>query len=157
MTSSIKAAATAVWQAFASRDPDRIREVLTEDAAWLAPADNATQVALGLPPDLLETRDGIIAFLTQHFRRLFPDGAQFDFTKVIAEGDAIMFEQRVRARTVNGRDYDNRYCWIFEMDGPRARQIREYMDTHAGYRMIFGDEAPRSLVSGSDEQAISAS
>ena len=25
------------------------------------------------------------------------------------------------------------------------RRIREYMDTFGGYRMIFGDEAPRSL------------
>ena len=146
MTASAKEAAAGVWRAFASRDPDKIRAVLTADAAWIAPADNATQVALGLPADMLDSPDGIVAFLVDHFRRLFPDGAQFDFTKVIAEGDPVVFEQRMQASTVNGRSYDNRYCWIFEMAGARVHRIREYMDTFGGYRMMFGDEAPRMLV-----------
>jgi uncharacterized protein len=146
MTQSTKEAAAAVWQAFASRNPDAIRNVLTDDVIWSAPLDNATQVALGLPGDVLETRDGIVTFVVDHFRRLFPDGAQFDFTKVVAEGDTVVFEQRMRATAINGRSYDNRYCWIFEMDGTRVRRIREYMDTHGGYRMLFGSESPRSLV-----------
>jgi ketosteroid isomerase-like protein len=146
MTRSTREAATAVWQAFGSRNPEAIRNVLAEDVTWSAPPDNATQVALGLPANMLETRDGIVAFLIEHFRRLFPEGAQFDFTKVIAEGDTVVFEQRMRATAVNGRSYDNRYCWIFEMDGTRVRRIREYMDTHGGYRMLFGSESPRTLV-----------
>ena len=47
MTTSVKEAAAGVWRAFASRDPETIRAVLTEDARWISPADNATQVALG--------------------------------------------------------------------------------------------------------------
>jgi ketosteroid isomerase-like protein len=143
---SVKESAAGVWTAFASRNPETIRAVLTEDATWIAPERNATQVALGLAPDMLETPDGIIAFLVDHFRRLFPHGAQFEFTKVIAEGDTVVFEQRMTGSTINGRNYDNRYCWVFEMDGSRVRRIREYMDTFGGYRMIFGNETPRSLV-----------
>ena len=139
-----KQAALAAWSAFGSRDADKIRAVLTEDVCWTAPARNATQVALGLPADMLETRDGIVAFLTRHFRRLFPAGAQFDITKAVAEGDTVVFEQRMIARTVNGRAYDNRYCWVLEMEGARIRRIREYMDTYGGYRMIFNNNAPRA-------------
>jgi ketosteroid isomerase-like protein len=146
MNASTKETAASVWRAFASRDPDTIRAALSEDASWTAPARNATQVALGLPADFLESREGVVAFLVEHFRRLFPEGAEFEFTKVVAEGDTVVFEQTMKAVTVNGRDYHNRYCWIFEMDGPRVRRIREYMDTFGGYRMIFGDETPRSLV-----------
>ena len=146
MTTSAKDRAAGVWKAFASRDADTIRAALTEDVVWTAPERNATQVALGLPVDMLETRDGIVTFLIEHVRKLFPQGAQFEFTTVIAEGETVVFEQRMRASTVNGRDYDNRYCWIFEMEGARVRRIREYMDTFRGYQMIFGDEPPRSLV-----------
>jgi ketosteroid isomerase-like protein len=146
MSATVKELAAGVWKAFASRDPAAIRDVLTEDATWVAPAGNATQVALGLPADMLETREGIIAFLTGHFRKLFPQGAQFEFTRVVADGDTVVFEQRMRGSTVNGRDYDNRYCWIFEMDGARVRRIHEYMDTLGGQKMIFGDETPRALV-----------
>ena len=146
MTQSTKDAAISVWQAFASREPESIRNVLSDDCAWSAPPNNATQVALGLQADMLETREGIISFLVDHFRRLFPEGARFEFTKVVADGDTVVFEQRMRATTVNGRSYDNRYCWVFEMEGPRVRRIREYMDTHGGYAMLFGAEAPRTLV-----------
>ena len=141
-----KQAAFAVWAAFGSRDAVRIRNVLTEDARWLAPAGNATQVALGQPDDLLETPDGIVAFLTEQFRRLFPEGLAVEFTSVIVDGSTVVFEQRTRGRVVNGRDYDNRYCWVFEMRGARVGVIREYMDTLGGQRMIFGDETPRCLV-----------
>jgi ketosteroid isomerase-like protein len=144
--SDTKKAAFAVWSAFASRDAHKIREVLTDDVKWLAPAGNATQVALGLPSDFLETREGIVAFVAQHFRRLFPEGAKFEFTNVVAEDSNVVFEQRMMATIVNRRPYDSRCCWIFEMVGTRVRRIREYMDTHGGHRMIFGDEAPRALV-----------
>jgi uncharacterized protein len=143
---TVKQAALGVWRAFASRDPSQIRDALTDDARWLAPRDNATQVALGLPADMLETRDGIVAFVTQHFRRLFPDGASFEFTRVVADGDTVIIEQRMRARLVNGRHYDNRYCFVFEMAGSRAREIREYMDTHGGHLMIFAGEPARKIV-----------
>ena len=140
-----KQAAIAAWQAFSSRDPDRIRAVLTEGAKWIAPPDNATQLMLGLDRDFTESREGIIAFLTKHFRRGFLDGAKFEFTKVIAEGDTVMFEQRMSGVACNQKFYDNRYCWVFEMEGGRVREMREYMDTYAGHRQIFGEERPRML------------
>lgn len=140
-------AALAVWAAFGSRDPERIRSVLTDDVRWIAPPGNATQVALGQPSDLLETADGIVRFLTCHFRQLFPEGVSIETTSVVAEGSTVVFEQRMRGRLVNGRDYDNRYCWVFDMEGTRVRCIREYMDTLRGQQLIFGDEPPRPLVS----------
>jgi len=94
---------------------------------------------------MLETREGIITFITQYFRRLFPDGAEFIPMKVVAEGDTVVFEQRMRGTTVEGRAYDNAYCFIFEMEGERLREVREYMDTLAGQRMIFGDTPPRQI------------
>ncbi|MGE0769116.1 MAG: nuclear transport factor 2 family protein [Hyphomicrobiaceae bacterium] len=141
--SSVKDAAFGVWKAFATREPDIIREVLTEDARWVAPPRNATQVALGLATDMLETREGIVTFLSKDFGRLFLSVSDMSFTKVIAEGQTVVFEQRLRATITEGREYDNRYCWVFEMDGKRVREIREYMDTLAGQRMIFGDAPAR--------------
>jgi ketosteroid isomerase-like protein len=141
-----KSAAMAVWAAFGSRDEARIRAVLTPDATWIAPSGNATAVASGASAESLATVDGMVSFLTRDFGRLFPDGAQFEFSKVVAEGDTVVFEQRMQAVTVEGRTYDNRYCWVFEMQDGRAKTIREYMDTLGGQRMMFGDRPPRKLV-----------
>jgi hypothetical protein len=71
-------AAIAAWQAFNTRDPERIRAALTEDAKWIAPPHNETQIMIGLAPDFTESREGIVQFLTRHFRRSFPDGARFE-------------------------------------------------------------------------------
>ena len=38
----------ALYAAYATRDPDRIKAILHPDVTWVAPAGNATQVALGL-------------------------------------------------------------------------------------------------------------
>lgn len=143
--SDAKTDAMAVWAAFGSRDAGRIRSVLTEDVAWYAPPGNATQIAARMAPDALESREGIVDFITRRLRDAFPDGATYEFTNIVADGSTVVFEQRVRGRTCTDRDYDNRYCWVFEMEGPRVRQIREYMDTLAGFRMFFGQaDSPES-------------
>lgn len=58
----------------------------------------------------------------------------------------MVFELRMRARLANGRHDDNRYCWVFEMDGSRVSEIREYMDTYGGHRLIFAGDPPGKIV-----------
>ena len=112
-----KAAATAVWKAFATRDANAVRGVLTDDVEWLAPADNATALALRGNHHMIGV-EPIVDFLTRSFGTL-----------------------------ANGRRYDNDYCFILEMVGSRVRRIREYMDTRKGYAQIFGDNAAEAELS----------
>lgn len=48
-----KAAIMAALEAFKTRDPERIAAMFTEDAEWLAPANNATAVALNGPSHIV--------------------------------------------------------------------------------------------------------
>jgi hypothetical protein len=139
-------AALNVWKAFASRDPEKIRAAFTADARWIAPPGNATAIASGRDAESLLTVDGIIAFITGVYNRLFPEGASIEFMTVVSEGDVAVIEQTYRARVANGRVYDNRYCWVFLARDGKICEMREYMDTHSGFASIFGDEPPRSLV-----------
>lgn len=68
----------ALYAAYASRDPARILELLHEEAVWVAPAGNATQVALGLgsPDDAGAprgandlNRNEIVQFMAYNFPR----------------------------------------------------------------------------------------
>jgi ketosteroid isomerase-like protein len=140
-----KQAAIGVWRAFSTRDAERIKAVLTEDAEWLAPAGNATAVALGGSAHMVGAA-AIAAFIARDFGRLFVRDVAITVTGVFAQGNNVVFEQRLSATLVNGRAYDNLYCFVFEMVGERARRIREYMDTAKGFQMMFGGEAPRQLV-----------
>jgi uncharacterized protein len=144
--SNAKEAALNVWKAFASRDPEKIRAAFTPDARWVAPPGNATAIASGGDAESLLTVDGIIAFITGVYNRLFPEGAAIEFLTVIGEGNVAVIEQTYRARVANGRMYENRYCWVFLARDGKICEMREYMDTHGGFAGIFGNEAPRSLV-----------
>lgn len=141
-----KEAALNVWKAFGSRDPAAIRAAFTSDARWIAPPGNATAIAAGVDAEQVKTVDGIIAFITGgDYAKLFRD-VKVDFLKVIAEGDTAIVENVFRAKLPNGRDYANRYCWVFEVRDGKVAEMREYMDTLGGLAQIFGTETPRKLV-----------
>ena len=132
-----KEAALAVWRAFATRDAERIRAVLTDDAEWRAPARNATAIALGVT-DHMVGADAIVQFILEDYPRLFSNGMRIEPISLTAEDERVVFEQRQSATLVNGRDYALDYVFIFEMQGARVRRIREYMDTKNGYDQVFG-------------------
>ena len=138
-------AAANVWKAFYTRDADQIRAVLTDDVEWLAPSGNATATALGVTSHMIGP-DAIASFIINDFRRLYPDGIAVTPLSVTAEENRVVFEQRQQAQIANGRMFDLNYVFVFEMEGGRARRIREYMDTQAGLSMVFGDEPARKIV-----------
>jgi uncharacterized protein len=128
------------WRAFASRDPAQISAVFTEHAQWLAPAGNATAVALKYPNHMIG-RDVITRFLTQEFPKLFVSDVSVEFAGLYAEGDMVILEERMRATLSNGRSYDNEYCFIFSLSGDKISFVREYMDTQRGANYIFGSSS----------------
>jgi ketosteroid isomerase-like protein len=145
-TQDPKAIVMQAWQAFASRDPARIAALFHQDADWIAPHGNATAVALGYTSGMPD-RASIVRFITEEFGRLFVDDVQSEFTSLFADGGTVIVEQRLQARLVNDRRYDNRYCFVFVVEDGRIRQVREYMDTLGGRDMVFGvGEPARKLV-----------
>ena len=121
------------WKVFATRDADQVREVFAPDAEWLAPAGNATALALDGTNHLVG-RDRIVRFLTEEFGTVFVADVQMDFGGVFADGDTVVVETRLRATLANGGRYDNEYCFIFGLAAGRIRRVREYMDTQRGAR-----------------------
>ena len=131
------------WAAFASRDPAKVAAVFTPDAEWIAPEGNATAVALDGPSQL--AGPALLAkFITEWVPKLFV-GTQVQFERVLEAGQTVIIQLRYKAGLVNGRAYDNAYCFLFDVEDGRIRRVTEYMDTLAGQKMIFGDETPRKI------------
>ncbi|HET9159637.1 MAG TPA: nuclear transport factor 2 family protein [Caulobacteraceae bacterium] len=131
------------WAAFASRDPQAVAAQFTDDAEWIAPEGNATAIALGGPSRL--TGPGRLAtFITEWVPSLFAD-TKIDFQRVLECGNTVVIELAYRAQLINGRAYDNRYCFLFDVEDGRIARVTEHMDTLAGHRQIFGDEPPRKI------------
>jgi ketosteroid isomerase-like protein len=127
------------WRAFADHDVERISAFFTEDAEWLAPADNATAVALGVPSHMIGGR-AIARFIAEDFPRLFARDVSVTFNGMYTDGERVIVEETMTATLANGGPYANGYCFVFDLREGLIHRVREYTDTARGYRMVFGQE-----------------
>ena len=127
------------WKTFSTRDAGLIARLFTADAEWIAPARNATAVALDHTDHMIGP-DAIARFISSEMHRLFSD-IDITFRAVHADGDSVIVEERMRATLPGGNAYENDYCFVFVVEAGRIKQVREYMDTRKGWRMIFGEAA----------------
>jgi hypothetical protein len=139
-----KQAALDAWNSFSTGESEKIKAAFTSDAGWFAPPLNATAVGLGYTHHLTSP-DMIADFIVNRFRQMYVDDVAIEITGVFADGPMVVIEQRLTATLVNGRHYENDYCFVLEMHGSRIRLIREYMDTRKGYEMVFGNRPPGPL------------
>jgi uncharacterized protein len=135
----------AAWGAFASRDVDRIAALFTEDAEWVAPRGNATAVALGASDHMIG-RDAIAHVIAREVPRLFHD-ISIEFRGFYAQGPSVVVENRFSATLPNGASYANDYCFIFECRDGKIALMREYMDTHSGFKQVFAKGDPFAAAS----------
>ncbi|WP_282780531.1 MULTISPECIES: nuclear transport factor 2 family protein [unclassified Nocardia] len=127
------------WQAFATHDYDTIAACFTEDAQWLAPSGNATATFFNGPSHIIG-RAAISNFLAHDFPKLFAENVSIDFRGFYAEGDHVIVEETMSATLSNGNAYRLDYCFVFELKDGQIHRVREYMDTAAGHRMVFGEQ-----------------
>jgi ketosteroid isomerase-like protein len=106
-------------------------------AEWLAPANNATAVALHGPWHMIG-REQIARMFATEVRKLFVADVAAEFRGCYADGNVVVIEQRLRATLANGNAYDNDYCFVLELEDGLIHRVREYMDTAKGNRMVFG-------------------
>jgi ketosteroid isomerase-like protein len=135
----------AAYQAFASRDKDRIGPYFAADAEWRQPESNALAVALGKPAGLTG-RDAIVNYFTGTLNGEVFSGSKVELLTVVAGGDSVVVEQRFEATVCNGRAFRLDYCFIFVLRDGVIQQVRTYFDTVSGFKQMFGDEPPRRLV-----------
>jgi ketosteroid isomerase-like protein len=122
------------WREFASHDHDRVAQCFTPDAEWLAPAGNAAARAVG--SHHLVGRERIARFIADEFPELFGTDITLELGGVVAEGDTVVVEHRMRATLPGGRPYDVEYCFVLELCDGLIHRVREYLDTRRGLEMF---------------------
>jgi uncharacterized protein len=126
------------WRAFAGHDADQIAAFFTEDAEWLAPAGNATAVALDVPSHMVGSK-AIAHFIADDFPRLFAGDVTVTFHGLYAAGDRVIVEETMSATLASGVPYANDYCFVFELRDGLIHRVREYLDTARGHQAVFGE------------------
>jgi ketosteroid isomerase-like protein len=105
-------------------DEAAIRALFAEDASW-------TLAAGDLPiSGTWAGRESILGeFLAGAMSRYEPGSVRLEITAMIGEGDRVVLQWTSRARTRDGRDYENGCIGVFTVKDGRIQHVREYMDT----------------------------
>jgi uncharacterized protein len=121
-------------EALLAGDTETIRDSFAEDATWTIRAGR-------LPISGTWTgRDAIIdGFLAEAMARYEPGSISLEITGTIVEGDRVVLEWTSRARTRQGRTYENGCIGVFTVREGRIQYVREYMDTLYASEVAFGD------------------
>ncbi len=49
----------------------------------------------------------------------------------------MIVELTNRGKVSNGKNYENEYCFVFELENDKIRRIREYVDTQKAKEILF--------------------
>jgi uncharacterized protein len=110
------------WNAFVKGDIKTAFENMSDEISWLIPGNlpNLSGMKKG--------KAGIIDF-ARNAAKVFPNGLQCEIRRVYGDGDTVLIELTNRGKLFNGKDYENEYCFVFEVEGNKIRRVREYVDT----------------------------
>jgi hypothetical protein len=122
-------------EAVEAGDEGAIREVFAEDAIWILQAGN-------LPiSGAWKGREAILGeFLAAALSHYEAGTVRLEITSMIAERDQVVLQWTSRARTRDGRPYENDCIGVFTVRGGKIRSVREYMDTLYASTVFAADE-----------------
>ena len=113
------------FEVLSAGDLETLRGMFREDACWTA----MSREIPGAGPH--PGRDHIIDEFLAPVRGMFIEGdPKVIIHKVTAKDNVVYAETQAVGTFQNGAQYDNLYCWAFEIIDGQIDQIREYMDSH---------------------------
>jgi uncharacterized protein len=114
-------------------DAAAIRLLFAEHATWTIDAGD-------LPiAGTWSGREAILGeFLATAMSYYEPGSVDLEITGTIAEGDRVVLQWTSRARTRDGRPYENGCIGVFTVRDGRIEDVREYMDTLHARDTAFG-------------------
>lgn len=121
---------TKTWSAFGSGDLKTAFANMSDNVSWLVPG------SMPGVSGLKRGKDEITKFVSG-IGTTFPEGLKSEFRKVYCDGDTVVVELTNRGKTARGKQYENEYCFIFEIEDGKIRRIREYVDTQKAKELLF--------------------
>jgi hypothetical protein len=112
---------TNFWNAFSAGDIKTAFASLSDEISWLIPGN--------LEISGLRKGKAEILNFARSAAKQFPNGLNSEVRRVYADGDTVLIEMTNRGKLFNGRDYENEYCFVFEIEAGKIRRVREYVDT----------------------------
>jgi hypothetical protein len=110
--------------ALQAEDPRGVQECFAADAVWTLQAGQLPMSGTWEGRDRII--DGFFATAMSHYQ---PGSVQLEVTAMIAEHDQVVLQWTSRARSRDGRPYENGCIGVFTVRDGLIADVREYMDT----------------------------
>jgi uncharacterized protein len=112
------------------------------DAFFEHVADDVNWTVMGSHP-LAGTYHTKADFLAHTFARLdkiLKEGVVLRVTNIMVDGDSAAVEMESLSTALNGKAFDNRYCWIVRFSDGTIVEVRAYLDSALVERLIDENE-----------------
>ena len=109
---------------------DKLASLLTEDVVWYPPGS--------APLEPIKGRDAVAAELGGDTPKRMFDMKTFRLTvrRILADGDTAVVQHSISAKTREGEQYDNEYCWVYQCRDGKIAKVEEYVDTLKAARIM---------------------
>jgi ketosteroid isomerase-like protein len=115
-----------------AEDFEGVRALLSEDAAWIPQARDMPGAGE------YRGRNVIVDTFLKPIRAMFAKGSPSNrILSMASNGELVLAETHGTGHLSDGRPYDNRYAWAFEVRDGKVAMIREYLDSYYIVR-LFG-------------------
>jgi ketosteroid isomerase-like protein len=115
-----------------AEDLEGVRALLSEDAAWIPQARDMPGAGE------YRGRNVIVDTFLKPIRAMFAPGSPSNrIVSMASNGELVLVETHGTGHLKDGRPYDNRYAWAFEIRDGKVAMIREYLDSYYIVR-LFG-------------------
>ena len=116
-----------------AEDLEGVRALLSEDAAWIPQARDMPGAGE------YRGRNVIVDTFLKPIRAMFAPGSPSNrILSLASNGELVLVETHGTGHLKDGRPYDNRYAWAFEVRDGKVAMIREYLDSYYIVR-LFGN------------------
>lgn len=111
-------------------DRSKLASLLAEDVEWIPPES--------APFEPVRGADEVARQLGGALVRAVFDTKTFEvkIRKMVVDGDTAVVQQTLSARTLDGEQYENEYCWVYVCRGGKISRIEEYVDTWKAARIL---------------------
>ena len=110
-------------------------------------AENVTWTVMGTHPlaGTYHTKDDFLAHTFARLNKLLKEGVILRVTNLLVDGDTAVVELQSLSTALNGKPFNNTYCWIVRFSNGTIVEVRAYLDSALVQQLIDENERPSSV------------